>query len=110
MRTGRRAVITGSTSGIGLGIARALAGSGCNLMLNGLEDVATIDALTEGLVAEFGVEVFSNRADLSDAKGCEALVVDAEARLGGIDVLVNNAGIQHVSPVETFPVDRWNAV
>ncbi len=107
---GRVAVITGSTSGIGLGIARALAGEGAAVMLNGFGDPAEIEKLRAGLAAEFGVQVFYNGADLSKAQACEELVTDAEQRLGAVDILVNNAGIQHVSPVESFPADRWDAV
>jgi 3-hydroxybutyrate dehydrogenase len=110
MLKGRRAVVTGSTSGIGLGIARSLAAQGASLMLNGFGEAAAIETIRANLAAEFGVEVLFNGADLSKADQCEGLVRDAEARLGGVDILVNNAGIQHVSPVENFPVERWDAV
>ncbi len=110
MLKGRKAIITGSTSGIGLGIARALAAEGAAIMLNGFGDAGEIETLRRGLAGEFGVEVFYNGADLSKAEACEALVADAQARLGGVDILVNNAGIQHVAPVESFPVERWDAV
>ncbi|MBC7905198.1 MAG: 3-hydroxybutyrate dehydrogenase [Rhodospirillaceae bacterium] len=110
MLKGRKAIVTGSTSGIGLGIARALAAEGVSVMLNGFGDAGAIETLRADLAKEFGVEVAYNAADLSKAVECEALVADAEARLGGLDILVNNAGIQHVSPVEDFPADRWDAV
>ena len=110
MLKGRRAVVTGSTSGIGLGIARALAAEGVSLMLNGFGDTAAIEALRAGLAGEFAIEVAYNGADLSKASECEALIADAEARLGGVDILVNNAGIQHVAPIEEFPVERWDSV
>ncbi len=110
MPKGRTALVTGSTSGIGLGIARALAADGCDIMLNGFGDPAEIERLRAAAEKEFGVKALFNGADLSTPQGCEALVADAEKRLGRIDVVVNNAGIQHVSPIENFPVDRWNAV
>jgi 3-hydroxybutyrate dehydrogenase len=110
MLKGKSAVITGSTSGIGLGVARALGAQGCNLMLNGFGDAAAIEALRAGLAAEFGVAAFYNGADLSRGEGCAALIADSEARLGAVDILVNNAGIQHVAPVEEFPAERWEAV
>ncbi|BAE51481.1 3-hydroxybutyrate dehydrogenase [Paramagnetospirillum magneticum] len=110
MLNGKRALVTGSTSGIGLGIARALAAQGASVMLNGFGDGAEIEALRAGLAKEFGVTVLYNGADLSKPDGAGVLVRDAEARLGGVDILVNNAGIQHVSPVEEFPLERWDAV
>lgn len=110
MLKGTTAIVTGSTSGIGLGIARALAGEGADIMLNGFGDPAVIEGLRAGLAAEFGVKVLYNGADLSTSAGCAALVEDAETRLGKVDILVNNAGIQHVARVEDFPADRWDAV
>ncbi len=107
---GKTAVVTGSTSGIGLGIARSLAAEGCAIMLNGLGDAAAIDQLQKELAQEFGVAVAFNGADLSKGDACEQLIRDAEDKLGKVDILVNNAGIQHVSPVEDFPADRWDAV
>ncbi|AVM73833.1 3-hydroxybutyrate dehydrogenase [Magnetospirillum gryphiswaldense] len=108
MLKGRNAVVTGSTSGIGLGIARALAAQGCGIMLNGFGD--GIEDLRAGLAQEFGVTVLYNGADLSKAEECASLIEDAEKRLGSVDILVNNAGIQHVDAVENFPVARWDAV
>ena len=110
MLKGKTAVVTGSTSGIGLGIARALAGQGADVMLNGFGDAAEIESLRVGLEREFGVRVRYNGADLALSDGGGAVVRDAQARLGAVDILVNNAGIQHVSPVEGFPLDRWDAV
>lgn len=110
MLKGKNAVVTGSTSGIGMGIARSLAAAGANVMLNGFGDRSAIEAMRSALAREFDVEVLFNGADLSDPGGCEALIRDAESRLGTVDILVNNAGIQHVSPVETFPPERWDAV
>jgi 3-hydroxybutyrate dehydrogenase len=110
MIKGKVAVVTGSTSGIGLGIAREFAKGGAQIMLNGLGDAAEIEALRAGLEAEFGVRVLYNGADLSKAEDCVGLIDDAQARLGAVDILVNNAGIQHVSKVEDFPPERWDAV
>ena len=110
MLKARRAIVTGSTSGIGQGIARALAGQGCAIMMNGFGDAAEIERLRAGLEKEFGVKAVFNGADLSGAAGCEELVADAEKRLGGVDILVNNAGIQFVSPIENFPPERWDAI
>jgi 3-hydroxybutyrate dehydrogenase len=107
---GKSAVITGSTSGIGLGIARALARQGCNIMLNGFGDAEAIESLRAGLAQEFGVAAAYNGADLSKGEACAALIADSEARFGAVDILVNNAGIQHVAPVEEFPAERWDAV
>jgi 3-hydroxybutyrate dehydrogenase len=107
---GRTAVVTGSTSGIGLGIVRALAADGCAIMLNGFGDQDVIDLARAELARTFHVEVFYNEANLSQANECERLIEDALARLGHVDILVNNAGIQHVAPVEDFPVDRWDSI
>ncbi|CAA7617322.1 D-beta-hydroxybutyrate dehydrogenase [Candidatus Terasakiella magnetica] len=110
MLKGKSAVVTGSTSGIGLGIARALAAEGASIMLNGFGNPAAIETLRESLAHEFGVTVLFNGADLSKGEHCAALIRDAETRLGGCDILINNAGIQYVAPVEEFPVERWDAV
>jgi 3-hydroxybutyrate dehydrogenase len=110
MLKGRRAIVTGSTSGIGLGIARALAAQGCAIMMNGFGDAAEIERLRAGLEKDNGVQAVFNGADLSHARGCDDLVADAEKRLGGIDILVNNAGIQFVAPVDNFPPERWDAI
>jgi 3-hydroxybutyrate dehydrogenase len=110
MLQGRTAIITGSTSGIGLGIARALAAEGCALMLNGYGDAREIDRQRDDLATEFGVQVHHSKADVSKADECVELVADAQRRYGRVDVLVNNAGIQHVAPIEDFPADRWDAI
>jgi 3-hydroxybutyrate dehydrogenase len=107
---GRVALVTGSTSGIGLGIARALAAAGANVVLNGLGDAAAVAALCKGVEAEFGVRVLHAPADLTDPMAIETMVAKAHEDLGAVDVLVNNAGVQHVSPLESFPPSRWDAI
>ena len=108
--SGKRAIVTGSTSGIGEGIARALAGAGCQLTLNGFGKVDAIEELCGELAQTSGAEVAYHRADVSDEEQFGALVADVEARLGGVDILVNNAGVQHVARVENFPAERWDAM
>jgi len=110
MLKGRTAIVTGSTSGIGLGIARALCGAGANLMLNGFGDAAQIEALRAGLAKEFGVKVAFSGADISKPAQIHELVRKSTQELGSVDILVNNAGIQHTAPVDEFPEDRWDAV
>ncbi|EMF0716449.1 3-hydroxybutyrate dehydrogenase [Citrobacter freundii] len=104
--TGKTALVTGSTSGIGLGIAQVLAKAGATLILNGFGDIeAAKDA-----VAQYGNVPGYHGADLSDAAQITEMMRYAESEFGGVDILVNNAGIQHVSPVETFPPEKWNAI
>lgn len=110
MLTGKVALVTGSTSGIGLGIARALAAQGCNLMLNGLGDPEAIERTRHALANEFGVQVHYHGADLTQPERIANMVETTVHDLGGLDILVNNAGIQHTAPVEQFPIERWNAV
>ncbi len=107
---GKVALVTGSTSGIGLGIATALAAAGSDIMLNGFGDTAAIEAIRAGLAAEHGVRVLHDGADVSSGKPIAAMVARTQAELGGLDILVNNAGIQHVAPVADFPEDRWDAI
>lgn len=107
---GKVALVTGSTSGIGLGIARALAAQGTDIMLNGFGDTAKIEDLRASLGGEFGVRVAFDGADLTRPAEIRRLVTRAEADLGSIDILVNNAGIQHVAPVEDFPDEKWDAI
>ncbi|UUD64375.1 3-hydroxybutyrate dehydrogenase [Pseudomonas seleniipraecipitans] len=103
---GKTALVTGSTSGIGLGIARVLAEAGADLLLNGFGDTqAAIDA-----VAASGGKVLHHPADMSDPQQIEAMIAYTEKEFGAVDILVNNAGIQHVSPVETFAPERWDAI
>jgi 3-hydroxybutyrate dehydrogenase len=107
---GKNALVTGSSSGIGLAIARALAAAGANLTLNGFGDSREIEKLRGSIAAEHKVEVAYSPADMTKPGEIAAMIRDAEQRFGSLDVLVNNAGIQHVSPIENFPVDRWDAV
>ncbi len=110
MIEGKLALVTGSTSGIGLGIARALAAKGADLMLNGFGDAAAIEALRAELAREHGVRVDYDGADLSRPTDIEALFARIAQSGRAVDVLVNNAGIQHVARTEQFPVERWDAV
>ncbi|EIK52765.1 MULTISPECIES: 3-hydroxybutyrate dehydrogenase [Stutzerimonas stutzeri group] len=103
---GKTALVTGSTSGIGLGIALKLAEAGANLVLNGFGDV---DAALAAIRA-CGGQAIHHPADVSDPEQIAAMVAAAEQQFGGVDILVNNAGIQHVAPVEQFPVERWDAI
>jgi 3-hydroxybutyrate dehydrogenase len=107
---GKTALITGSTSGIGLGIARELARQGANVVLNGFGDAAQIEALREGLQREHGVTVRYDGADMSRADAIEAMMGRAIEEFGAVDLLVNNAGIQHVAPVDEFPTAKWDAI
>jgi 3-hydroxybutyrate dehydrogenase len=107
---GRVAIVTGSTSGIGLGIARALADAGADIVINGLGDAHAIEATRAGLAEASGVRVAYDGANLMDPAGAVAMVENAIAGFGRIDILVNNAGIQFVSPIEDFPADKWDAI
>jgi 3-hydroxybutyrate dehydrogenase len=109
MLKGKTALVTGSTSGIGLGIARALAAEGANIVLNGFGDASHIAAIEREL-RERGVQTLYHGADMSKPREIEDMMRAAEAAFGRIDVLVNNAGIQHVASIEDFPVERWDAV
>ncbi len=107
---GKTAVVTGSTSGIGLGIARALAGAGMNVMLNGLGDAAAVEATRAGVEADYGVKARYSSADMFKPNEVVRMIEDARVLLGSVDVLVNNAGIQHVEAIETFPPAKWDAI
>jgi 3-hydroxybutyrate dehydrogenase len=107
---GKVAVITGSTSGIGQGIAETLARAGASVMLNGFGDAATIDSYRVWLEKEAKVSVDYHPADMSKADQIAQMMKRARDHLGGVDILVNNAGIQHVAPVEEFPADKWDAI
>jgi 3-hydroxybutyrate dehydrogenase len=110
MLKGKTAVVTGSTSGIGLAIAEALAAQGCNVVLNSFTDAPGDQMLADRLAAEHGVGVRYIRADMAKPEECRRLVEQAAEAFGAVDVLVNNAGIQHVARVEEFPPEKWDAI
>jgi 3-hydroxybutyrate dehydrogenase len=110
MLKGKTAVVTGSTSGIGLGIARALAKEGVNVVVNGFGDKAAIERERAGIEKEFAVKAIYSPADMTKPAEIADMIATAEKTFGSVDVLVNNAGIQHVSPIEDFPIDKWNAI
>lgn len=110
MLEGKVAIVTGSTSGIGLGIAEALSAAGADVMLNGFGDKAEIDRIQERLAAEHGVKISYHGADMSKPEEIAALAAAAKSELGGVNIVVNNAGIQHVSPIEDFPIVKWDAI
>jgi len=110
MHKGRTALVTGSTSGIGLGIARTFAAQGANIVFNGFGSAAEIDALQASVREEFGVETAYHGADMSKPAEIEAMMQFTADKFGGVDILVNNAGIQHVANIEDFPVERWDAI
>jgi 3-hydroxybutyrate dehydrogenase len=106
----RHALVTGSTSGIGLAIARALAKEGADVLINGFGDKTAIETERGRIEKEFGVKAFYNGADMSKGAEIEAMIADAQRTMGSLDILVNNAGIQHVSPIEDFPPEKWDAI
>ncbi|MBI3433593.1 MAG: 3-hydroxybutyrate dehydrogenase [Proteobacteria bacterium] len=110
MLKGKTAVVTGSTSGIGLAIARALAGSGANTLINGFGDAAAIEKERAGIEKEFGVKALHSPADMTKPAEVAGMIRLAEAKFGAVDILVNNAGIQHVAPIEEFPIEKWDAI
>ena len=110
MLKGKAAVITGSTSGIGLGIATALAAEGCAIMLNGFGDAAVINGIKRDLAAKYGVKIGYSGADMTKPAEIRQMIADAARELGSVDILVNNAGIQHVAPIDEFPDDKWDAI
>jgi len=110
MLKGKSAIVTGSTSGIGLGIATALAAEGCDIMLNGFGDPTEIERQRARLAERHGVRAAYFPADMAKPAEIRELVAVAARQFGGVDILVNNAGIQHVAPIIEFPEERWNAV
>lgn len=110
MLKGKTALITGSTSGIGQGIAEAFAAKGCNIVLNGFGDAAEIERLRTKLAADHEVAVRYDNADMSKGDAITSMMDKAIAEFGAVDILVNNAGIQHVAPIDDFPIEKWEAV
>ena len=110
MLNGKTALVTGSTSGIGLAIAEALAGAGANVMLNGLGDTDEVEAIRSQLADRTGATVSFRGANLMKPDACARLVAETQGEFGQLDILVNNAGMQFVSPVEEFPVEKWDAI
>jgi 3-hydroxybutyrate dehydrogenase len=110
MQAGKTAIVTGSTSGIGLGIAHGLAGQGTNVVLNGFGPADEIEKIVSDLKRQHNVGVIYSNANMADPKEIEGMVEKASTEFGGVDILVNNAGIQHVDPIEDFPVDKWDAI
>src|SRR5271170_2506660 len=106
----RHALVTGSTSGIGLAIARAFAKEGADVVINGFGDKDAIEKARATIEKEFGVKAFYNGADMTKPAEIAAMIADAQAKLGSLDILVNNAGIQFVSPIEDFPIEKWDAI
>ena len=110
MFIGKTALVTGSTSGIGLGIARTLAAQGANVVLNGFGEAGALVRLREELAERYGVQVRYDGADMGKPEAIDNMMGKALAEFGCIDLLINNAGIQHVAPVDEFPVDKWYAI
>lgn len=106
----KTALVTGSTSGIGLGIARAFAREGANIVLNGFGDATEIEQLRASIEREFGVKARYDGADMSQASAIQAMMEKILVEFGSIDVLINNAGIQHVAPIDEFPLEKWDAI
>jgi 3-hydroxybutyrate dehydrogenase len=110
MLNGKAAVVTGSTSGIGLAIARAMAQEGANVVINGFGDAAEIEKERAGIEKEFKVKALYDAADMTKPDEIAAMIKAAEKAFGAVDILVANAGIQHVAPIEEFPIDKWDAI
>ena len=106
----KTAVVTGSTSGIGLAIARALAAEGANVMINGFGKPEDIEKERAGIEADFKVKALYSAADMTKPAEIAGMIADVEKGLGAVDILINNAGIQHVAPIEEFPIDKWDAI
>ncbi|MBW8639817.1 3-hydroxybutyrate dehydrogenase [Hoeflea sp. WL0058] len=110
MLTNKTAVITGSTSGIGLAYANALAAQGANIVINGLGDAGEIEKTRSGIASEHGVKCSYSPANMLKPDEIASMITDAENEYGSVDILINNAGIQHVAPIEDFPIAKWDAI
>lgn len=108
--SGKTALVTGSTSGIGLGIATTFAAAGANIVINGFGEASAVEQIRSDLARQHNVGVAYSNADISKPDQIADMVALADKEFGGVDILVNNAGIQHVSPIEDFPVDKWDAI
>lgn len=108
--SGKTALVTGSTSGIGLAVATAMAAQGANVVINGFGDAAEIEKERLKLEKDHGIKAHYSNADMSDGKAIAAMVAEAEAKFGSVDILVNNAGVQFVSPIEDFPTEKWDQI
>ncbi len=107
---GKAAIVTGSTSGIGLGIARRLAAEGAQILINGFGVATEIETIRAAVAGEFGVDVIHDGADMSQPEAIRRMIQHAADAFGKVDILVNNAGIQHVAPIESFPTEKWDAI
>lgn len=110
MLKGKAAVVTGSTSGIGLAIARGLGAAGADVMINGFGEVEAIEAERASIESDYGVRAVYSGADMSKGDEIAGMIAAAEAEFGKVDILINNAGIQFVSPIEEFPLAKWDAI
>ncbi len=110
MLNSKTAIITGSTSGIGSGIARALGQAGCNIVIHGSRKPDAVESVRSELETEYGITARYYRADMSNPDEIEKMILDAESSFGSVDIIVNNAGIQHVAPVDEFPMEKWDAI
>lgn len=110
MSSAKNAIVTGSTSGIGLGIAHSLAQSGMNIMLNGSSDAAKVENIRYEMAQKYDVKVLYCQANMLNPDEINNMIEQANEKLGQVDIVVNNAGIQHVSPIEEFPVEKWDAI
>lgn len=110
MLKGKTAIVTGSTSGIGQGMALALAQAGCNVMLNGLGDAGAIESERAKMEKDTGSKILYNGADMTKPDQIEAMIKEAKAKFGSVDIIVNNAGVQHVAPIDEFPPEKWDQI
>jgi 3-hydroxybutyrate dehydrogenase len=110
MLKGKTAIVTGSTSGIGQGMAYALARAGCNVMLNGLGDAATIESERAKMEKDTGSKIAFNGADMTKPDQIEAMIKETKSKFGSVDIIVNNAGVQHVAPIDEFPPEKWDQI